>query len=238
MKWIAASLGVLLAGILGTLTIAHTQAQEAETVDVVQAEPNETLRRVAQRDAERAEHERARLAELRSTFTSNQARIAPAQLFQVHGQPGTWQIVTAREMVLLLNSSTGATFLLEHQEGQARWKAIEGQFPSATAPKYVSPPRAETPDSARRVPLPPEVDKPARPDRFDDIKELEDTLRSLDTLIGSFERKLKRGVDSDEARKELEGTLKELRTERENVAKELEKARAEKRGDIDPPRRR
>jgi hypothetical protein len=122
--------------------------------------------------------------------------------FAGHGQPGTWQIVTHKDMVLLLNTASGDTFHLGEGPDGPHWKPI----PRPT------PPRPDAPPGFGRMVLPPDAvpSPPPRPDRRaegntprDDDRRADDR-RKHDEKLADFEQAV------DRIENELEQVAKKL----------------------------
>jgi hypothetical protein len=209
-----AILGLAVGGLAGAVFVARSSAQEA-------ASELESVR-IQALDAPLARSGPGTLARNPDTPFATLVQAGSTPMFFGYGQPGTWQIVTAKDMVLLLNSASGATFRLVQEDGGARWQPIEGQFPKAETARTPALRRYELPEALKRMPLPPEVDRPA----VRDFRAMEELVRSFDNLISSLEARLKKETSEAEKAK-IEGRLTDLRADRKKAAEELEKARAE-----------
>lgn len=233
LKITAAFAAVLLAGLIGAGATRYSAAQQGAQTELVPVQPAPSLAQAQEIDRDLYTQQRA------GDYVQRRASdsfLQPLAARGVQGQPGTWQIVAGKDMMILLNTASGQTFWMGDSE--MRWKPIEGQFPAQT-PGYADQNRLPDAKSAPRASDPPRVrDVPA--DRREqnpiarEIKELEGMQARLREKIGELEKKLD-NADNDKARKEIQDAIDDLRNERRKVTEQIDKARKEMK-DSDTPK--
>lgn len=197
-KIVAAVAAVLLSGVVGGLTLPSSDAQSAPRVRMVETRPAAESEVI-----ELVEEDGVWLQARRGEAAPRAAEFAPLQVMR-GGQAGTWQIVTNRDVTILLNTATGETFHLAEKEGHLAWKPIER--PGTRAEMPALPRMREMPG------MPPMPDRPAQPDRpnpdrpnADRLrKALEDARKRLKEAEGEEREALKRKIA------EVEKTLHEM----------------------------
>lgn len=194
-KIVAAVAAVLLSGVVGGLALPSSDAQSAPRVRVAETRPAAETEVI-----ELVEEDGVWLQARRGEAAPRAAEFAPLQVTR-GGQAGTWQIVTNRDITILLNTATGETFHLAEKEGHLAWKPIDRPMPCA-----------EMPALPRLREMPPMPDRPAQPDRpnpdrpnADRLrKALEDARKRLKEAEGEEREALKRKIE------EVEKTLHEM----------------------------
>jgi len=245
-KWIAGLAGVLMLGVGIALTVHSVRAGAQDAPLSIQrhegldwpVRPLPPEGKVVQLDEGRLWSQAGFPFQSKTSQAERaDSALQPFQVLQSQGQAGTWQIVPARDATLLLNSATGATFMLVVKDGDAHWKPVEGNLPARTAARSAIA-RIEWP-GMRRYPVPPEVDPPPGADA--DVEVLRALLDGIDAMMASLKGRIDRGA-AGRIKERLEERIGELRTERKKVAAELEaamlkKEREEPRTKEEPSRR-
>lgn len=181
-RWIAAAVCVCVTGLLGAFSLHQSQAQDGTEVlrPRVEFQPAQRAR-MTERPSQTSEN--TYLEILEDGAGSVQWPLAP---IQGRGQPGTWQIVTSRDMTLLLNTASGETFVLAGDKESPRWKPVERPLPRLESPGF-----------------PPFPGMPDRPDTDQMRRTLDDLRKRAEKAEGRDREALKEKISA------LEKALKE-----------------------------
>ncbi len=220
-RWIAAAVAIVAAGIGGAMFVPGADAQpvpESETkIEVVEIKPEvvepvvlkpEVVKPVVQWVNPREHiYRNARTGPIVQSLFAGSAQ-----------QPGTWQIISHKDTLLLLNTASGDTFRLGEGNEGPEWKPIPRPtpLPTTTIPHHLLPDPSLLPwdhaeKQARR-----EVEK--RNDQRRDQKQLaefEKTVSQIESELNDIAKKLNDAGPDERAklrdqRRELEKKLDDL----------------------------
>jgi hypothetical protein len=171
-KLIVALSAILLTGIAGGFAATGNVAQEArrERAPIIELDEDDATE--------------LRLADgvwLQRQPAPRVIESRPGILFQ-NNQPGTWQIVTGREQMVLLNTATGETFrLVENKEG-VHWQPIPRPMDERRSMPEM--PRMPNPRGDREMP------------RMDDLEaKLEAMRKELKGAKGEARERIERSIE-------------------------------------------
>ena len=183
-KLITAGAALLLVGI-GAFSVANTDAQRATCTTQGEIIEEEGKLRIVEK-----------VIPPEGVFTPRNTRLAvtDSYRFVTPAQPGTWQVVTHDDVILLVNTATGETFHLEDNDEGLYWKPI---------------PR---PGLERRVPRMPEMPRMPRERADRDGERM--SPEAIERRMDEIRRKMKEA--RGEARDRLERALEELEREHED----------------------
>lgn len=226
-KLITAGAAVLLIGI-GAFSTADSDAQRATRTTQGEIIEKDGKVRVVEKVVE---PETVYLVE--DVVTTNPAM--PIQFMPLGGHPGTWQIVTHHDWVLLLNTSTGESFHLEDNDDGLFWKPIHRPGNERREMPRMPRERMDREDInperlAQRIE---ELRKKAEKARGESLEKLERTIEELERMRKEREPRGDRDRERDrpeerERDRDREENRKDRANELEDVIHDLE----EKIGDL------
>lgn len=172
------------------------------------------------------------------------------QMRREQPHPGTWQVIPHHDTLLLLNSATGETFMLEGNDDGPFWRPVprRGMERPEPARERMNPERVEQRLKELRKQLEKtrgegrerieraieelersrgkrgeERDRPER-DHERHMEELEEVMHELEEKIGDMKERWEES-DSVREREKLEKAIKELKEEADRVRNELKELR-------------
>jgi hypothetical protein len=233
-RWIAAAVAIVAAGIGGAILVPNADAQDSKA----ESSAFEKVRKNSEPAPlfEKTFYGQAFKPTLQTAKTTERSLPVSGSVMTYltsAGQPGTWQIVTHKDMVLLLNTASGDTFHLRETGvgGGVKWEPIPRPEPPRPSPipARMLPPPYSVPDGADGWPSRPDgrAEKDARPDRdkrgderrWDDEK-LADFEKAVDRIENELEEIAKKLNDAGPDEREK---LRDQRRELEKKLDELEK---------------
>ncbi len=243
-RWIAAALCVGAAGLFGAFTLHNAQAQDGRDYfrPRVEARP-EPRPRMAELHAEEGDGLFLEVLQDGAPAGPMQWQMAP---MQGRGQPGTWQVVTSRDMTLLLNTACGETFRLAGERDALHWVPIErpmARMEGPALPPFPGMPPRQDADQMRKAleELRKHAEKSEERDRDalkEKISEMEKALKNAERQgrpdqprqpmneVAEMEALLRRAKDKIS---DLEGRVEKTDSKRETeeLKRQLEDLRAD-----------
>ncbi|MBZ0137790.1 MAG: hypothetical protein K8I27_15600 [Planctomycetes bacterium] len=216
---ITAAAAVLLVGI-GAFSAAHTDAQRTTRGEVIEKDGEIII--VEEEVKPGAKITWAEKEDGRTTPG------APWGLFAAPSRPGTWQVITHDDVILLLNTATGETFHLDDNDDGMFWKPIP-RPDMRPMPALPRPEGDRRPQNAERVEQRlKELRKQLKNARGEDRQRLERAIEEIERAReeGEPRGEGQRDRDADRERHlgELEDVINEIEEEVSNLKVRFEKS--------------
>ncbi|MEZ5991685.1 MAG: hypothetical protein R3E76_04970 [Planctomycetota bacterium] len=226
-KLMIAAAAILLTGVFGAFQVTGSDAQDAhKRVRTVEREENRIVIQKngevkegpadgivieTQGEDERVVYEVGEDGKWHVRRSVEREAPEPRGIFQMQrvmqpGQPGTWQIVSNEDEMILLNTATGATFMLDDNDDGLFWREIPRRGTERAMPRM-----PEMPDWRS------ERDQPNRtPEQIE--RRLNELRKRMKETRGDAREKMEKAIEELERALEKVGEARreEPRREREN----------------------
>ncbi|MCC6574744.1 MAG: hypothetical protein IT462_13270 [Planctomycetes bacterium] len=210
----------VVVGVLGLCGVGPGSAQDARTEEMKAIRAREEAKgKVIEAEARRIN--RVEVVPLEVEADAWRLETSPVQTYVLAGDrnaPGTWSIIDTKAGVMLLNTATGASYLMKDAEVKPRWVKVENP-PDAT-------PTLEFKWESRGFPMPSKIDT-----RLAELREiiakLSEEAKNVRDRWSKADDREARGKLSDEL-EALEDKVAKLKEEAKKLEEELRARKDEK----------